>query len=124
MARTVSMSIAEFMNKEPERVSKFHQKITIPLATVPFMLPTPVQAVYNDGQMTKDVNEAFAPVFDLLRATGLPVAGIVLSVAAYNFMFAKTDRGWRLVFGAGIGYVILNLIPLALQILTRIGDQF
>ena len=75
-------------------------------------------------QMTKDVNEAFAPVFDLLRATGLPVAGIVLSVAAYNFMFAKTDRGWRLVFGAGIGYVILNLIPLAFQILTRIGDQF
>ena len=49
MARTVSMSIAEFMNKEPERVSKFHQRVTIPLATVPFMLPTPVQAVYNNG---------------------------------------------------------------------------
>ena len=128
MSRTVSMSIGEFMEgKDSKPISHLHKLVTYPLVTI-VLYPGSVSAAetpysYNNGDITGFVNESAAPVFDLFRAAGLPVAGIVLSWAAFQFMGDRPEKGWRLIKGAGIGYIVLNLVPFALTLLTNIGDH-
>jgi hypothetical protein len=125
MSKTVSMSIGEFMGrKDSKSISHLHKFVTYPLVTVVFH-PTGASAAtsYQKGDLTGVVNESAAPIFDLFRAAGLPVAGIILSWAAFQFMADRPEKGWRLVKGTGIGYIVLNLVPFGLQLLTDIGDQ-
>lgn len=125
MARTVSMSIGEFMRgEEPFKVTTFQKFVTYPLVSLPFFDPliAGAESTYNSGDMTKTVDGLFAPIMDLMRAAGLPVCGVMLGYAAFLFMCAKNERAWRLIQGAGIGYIVLNLIPLILNIFTQIGN--
>jgi hypothetical protein len=112
--------------KEPvKKVPSLQNAIIIPAALSLFhsskaFAASPNQ--YNEVNWSQLANEATQPIFDLLIAAGIPVAGIAIGVAAYCFMFGKERKGWRIMLGAGLGVIILYLIPLGMYVLSTIGN--
>lgn len=42
--------------------------------------------------------------------------------SCFFFMLGNSEKAWSMIMNAGLGYVLINLSPLFLQILKHIGE--
>lgn len=135
--RTQSMSISEFMSgnyKQKKRrskkkvVQKVATSIAIPLiAAKPAFAATPeaipVGATQFIGEKTLEViAHALDPLVDLMVALSFPVCSVIIVGSCFFFMLGKSERGWSGIQNAGLGYVLIQIMPMLLGVLKEIGN--
>ncbi len=64
---------------------------------------------------------ALEPLVQVLMAISFPVASVIMVGACFFFMFGNKERGWDTIMNAGLGYVLIQMSPLFLEILRTIG---
>jgi hypothetical protein len=77
---------------------------------------------YVKGQAKEKIIEAFMPLVDLIQALSYPIALVMLTGGALMFMINQKDKGISLIQNASIGYILVQLMPLMMQLLVGIGN--
>ncbi len=65
---------------------------------------------------------ALDPVVQILVAISFPIASVIMVGACFFFMLGNSEKAWSMIMNAGLGYVLINLSPLFLQILKQVGE--
>ncbi|QVY60907.1 hypothetical protein [Cytobacillus gottheilii] len=136
--KTQTMSISAFMSgsyKKEKPKKKYGQlarrigtSIAIPLiAAKPAFAATPeavpVAATQFIGEKTLEViAHALDPLIDLMVALSFPVCSIIIVGSCFFFMLGKSERGWSGIQNAGLGYVLIQIMPMLLGVLKEIGS--
>ncbi|WP_205161161.1 hypothetical protein [Niallia nealsonii] len=103
--------------------------IAIPLILAkPVFAASPINVVPVDakewmGEQTLSmIAHALDPLVDVLVALSFPVASVIIVGACFFFMFDKSDKAWGMITNAGLGYVLIQISPLILNVLKQIGS--
>lgn len=62
------------------------------------------------------------PVVQILVAISFPIASVIMVGACFFFMLGNSEKAWSMIMNAGLGYVLIQLSPLFLDILRVIGE--
>lgn len=62
------------------------------------------------------------PVVDILVALSFPVASVVIVGACFFFIFGNAEKAWGMIQNAGLGYVLIQVSPLILNVLKQVGN--
>ena len=62
------------------------------------------------------------PVVDVLVALSFPVASVVIVGACFFFIFGNAEKAWSMIQNAGLGYVLIQVSPLILNVLKQVGN--
>lgn len=95
----------------------------LPLAFAPMTKAVPASAhetvtVMAQGQMYDKMIVAFNPLIDLIQALAYPIAMVVVLGGAIMVMINQKEKGYSMMMGAGLGYVLVNMTPMILNILV------
>ncbi|WHY93742.1 hypothetical protein QNK12_09895 [Neobacillus cucumis] len=136
-------SVKEFMNRgrfdvepgltEKEKKVFFESGVLIPLAVAPFLkakvifaneaIPVTAAASANAAVTTSAIYDkmlhAFDPLITLIQAVSYPIAMVVVLGGALFIMIGNKEKGFTMMQGAGLGYVLVQLTPLFLKILVE-----
>ncbi|MED1603599.1 hypothetical protein [Alkalihalophilus marmarensis] len=77
---------------------------------------------YVKGAAKEKIIEAFMPLVDMIQALSYPIALVMLTGGALMFMINQKDRGLGLIQNASIGYILVQLMPMMMQLLVGIGS--
>jgi hypothetical protein len=133
--KTQRMSIKEFMNNEKsysrkKSVVKFGAALplaVLPMTTISAQASTvesyPVASMTSD-QIYDKMLTAFEPINTLIQALAYPVAGIVVLFGAVMVLISQKEKGFTLMSNAGLGIILVNLMPMLLSILVEIMKGF
>ena len=97
------------------------------LAQTPVFTPMPVSSpeLIPTGYIAEKSLETFAnildPVIQILVSISFPVASVIMVGACFFFMFGNSEKAWGMIMNAGLGYVLIQLSPLFLDILREVG---
>lgn len=72
---------------------------------------------------TRTLAHALDPLVDILVAISLPVASVVMVGGCFFFMFGNSEKAWTMIQNAGLGYVLIQLSPLFIDILEKVGTS-
>lgn len=61
------------------------------------------------------------PLVQILVAISFPIASVIMVGACFFFMLGNSEKAWQTIFNAGLGYVLIQMSPLFLNILREIG---
>ncbi|MGN7116013.1 hypothetical protein [Lysinibacillus odysseyi] len=89
-----------------------------PSSTVDGMIQTGVIADTSLEVLATILN----PVIDILVAISFPIASVIMVGACFWFMIGNSEKGWSMIMNAGLGYVLIQLSPLFLEILRTVGE--
>lgn len=128
--KTERMTIKEFMNHQEKRNTMKQTALfgSLPLAFMPLMNTTASAATYESSpvvSMTSDqiytkMLTAFEPITTLIQALAYPVASIVVLVGAIFVMIDRKDKGFDMMSSAALGLILINMLPMLLNILVEI----
>lgn len=62
------------------------------------------------------------PLVQLMVAISFPIASVIMIGGMFFFMIGNTEKAWSTIFNASLGYVLIQLSPLFLQILRQVGE--
>lgn len=62
------------------------------------------------------------PMVQIMVAISFPIASVIMIGACFFFMFGNSERAWNMIMNAGLGYVLIQLSPLFLEILREVGE--
>ncbi|MGN7402703.1 hypothetical protein ACTHO0_22880 [Cytobacillus praedii] len=133
-----TLSIKEFMageykdEKKQKKVGKLVRRIGTSIA-VPLFLAKPAFAATTEAvpatakewlgeQTLSALAHVLDPVVDILVALAFPVASVVIVGACFLFMFGSAERAWTMIQNAGLGYVLIQVSPLILNVLKQVGN--
>jgi hypothetical protein len=83
--------------------------------------PQVVEVVAIPDAAKEKIIHAFDPLTDLIMSLSLPVAGIMLTGGALMIMIGRKDAGYKLIFDAAMGYILIQLTPLFISLLAGVG---
>ena len=84
------------------------------------VMATPSEIV--KGAAKEKIIEAFMPLVDMIQALSYPIALVMLTGGALMFMINQKDKGLGLIQNASIGYILVQLMPMMMQLLVGIGN--
>lgn len=73
--------------------------------------------VPRNEEMQKKMMEAFMPIIELAQAMAYPVALLVVMCGGLFILIGK-DKGWDMMQRAGLGYVLIMILPMLLNVLV------
>ncbi|KYD11095.1 hypothetical protein B4102_2279 [Heyndrickxia sporothermodurans] len=92
-------------------------------AIMPVASAVPVGAKEWMGEQTLSaLAHVLDPVVDILVALSFPIASVVIVGACFMFMFGNSEKGWSMIQNAGLGYVLIQVSPLILNVLKQVGN--
>lgn len=62
------------------------------------------------------------PVVQVLVAISFPIASVIMITGCFFFMLGNSEKAWSTIMNAGLGYVLIQMSPLFLDILKTIGE--
>lgn len=83
-------------------------------------IPQP-QGIIADASLEMLAN-VLDPVTQILVAISFPIASVIMIGACFFFMIGNTEKAWSMIMNAGLGYVLIQLSPLFLEILRKVGE--
>lgn len=132
-----AMSISEFMSGDYKipKVKKAWKKKAKKIGTsiaVPLVLAKPVLAAtpeaipvgatqYIGAKTLETIAHALDPLVELMVALSFPVCSVIIVGSCFFFMFGKSERAWSGIQNAGLGYVLMQIMPMLLNVLKEIG---
>lgn len=98
------------------------------LAQAPAITPTPmyspemVPVGFIADKSLETLANVLDPVIQILVAISFPIASVIMIGACFFFMFGNSEKAWSMIMNAGLGYVLIQLSPLFLDILREVGN--
>lgn len=65
---------------------------------------------------------ALDPLVQILVAISFPIASVIMVGACFFFMIGNPEKAWSMIMNAGLGYVLIQISPLFLDILRNVGE--
>lgn len=62
------------------------------------------------------------PLVQIMVAISFPIASVIMIGACFFFMLGNSEKAWGMIMNAGLGYVLIQLSPLFLEILRQVGE--
>ncbi|MEH7121204.1 hypothetical protein V7128_27945 [Neobacillus vireti] len=62
------------------------------------------------------------PLVDIMVALAFPVASVIIVGSCFFFMFDRAEKGFDTIMKAGLGYVLIQVSPLILDVLKQVGN--
>jgi hypothetical protein len=87
---------------------------------VPVGEVVPVGAIA--GSVTEKIIHAFDPLIELMVSLSLPIAGVMLTGGALMIMIGQKEMGFRLIMNSALGYVLVQMSPLFIDLLAGVGS--
>jgi hypothetical protein len=119
---------------EKQRVL-FHPKLTalasfaVPVTLLTGMSPSAFAqnaqaAIPAMSAATKTkILHAFDPLIDLVQSLSYPIAGVMIAGGCLFIMVGNRERGMQMLQNAAIGYILVQLSPMLLELLVGIGSS-
>lgn len=126
MGKVQSMSISEFMSGD-WKVSKKEKIAFASLASMslyPLMISKPASAGAISGVITEKTVNAFEPIVDLVQGLSYPIGIIVMMCGGIIWMIGNKEKGLGLITNAGMGYIIVQMVPLGMKLLVEVAKTF
>lgn len=92
---------------------------------VPVMAPVAVEVgakAWMGEQALSTLAHALDPVVDILVALSFPIASVVIVGSCFLFMFGNSEKAWTGIQNAGLGYVLIQVSPVILDVLKQVGS--
>ncbi|CAH1208219.1 hypothetical protein PAECIP111891_03178 [Paenibacillus allorhizoplanae] len=98
----------------------FAQTVT---TAAPFVSETvPAMAVMSDAFKGK-ILHAFDPLINLIQSLSYPIAGVMIAGGCLFIMVGNREKGMQMLQNAAIGYILVQLSPMILELLVGIGGH-
>ncbi|MED4354800.1 hypothetical protein P9265_21205 [Schinkia azotoformans] len=139
-------TIGEFMNGEyriqhavkkmNKRLIRLGIKVVVTVVAGSFMLDIslpmafaqtitheaiPVNALTESFGST--VNKALQPLIDVLKESARPISGVMVTAGCLRYMIGQQEQGIDMIQKAAIGYILVMLSPMILNIITGVGNS-
>lgn len=62
------------------------------------------------------------PLINLMVAISFPIASVIIIGGCFFFMIGNSEKAWDTIFKAALGFVLIQLSPLFLDILRNVGE--
>lgn len=94
-------------------------------ATIPVNMASPevIQTGIIADKSLETLATVLDPVVQILTAISFPIASVIMVGACFFFMLGNSEKAWQMIMNAGLGYVLIQLSPLFLQILRTVGES-
>lgn len=136
VAKVQSMSISQFMSgqhkkKRPRLGTAAKTSISLPIVgalSTKYAFAAETEAIPAGAAdwMGEKTLQALAhvldPVVDIMVALSFPVASVIIVGACFFFMLGNSERAWGTITNASLGYVLIQVSPLILNVLKQIGN--
>lgn len=100
---------------------------TAPLLTIPVLAqavyPEAVPAAALTDAVKNKIIHAFDPLINVVQALSYPVAAVMITTGCLFIMVGNKEKGMNMLTMAGIGYILVQLSPVIMQILVGIGGM-
>jgi hypothetical protein len=93
--------------------------------TVPVAAPIVVEASAKEwmGEQTLSaLAHVLDPLVDIMVALSFPIASVIIVGSCFFFMFNQSEKAWEMIMKAGLGYVLIQVAPLILDVLKKVGE--
>jgi hypothetical protein len=80
----------------------------------------PAMAVMSEAFKGK-VLHAFDPLINLIQSLSYPIAGVMIAGGCLFIMVGNREKGMQMLQNAAIGYILVQLSPMILELLVGIG---
>ncbi len=84
----------------------------------PNVIPTGVIA---DASLTA-LATVLDPIVELLVAISFPIASVIVVCAFFLIMIGNKEKAFDMMMHAGLGYILIQLSPMFLEILKQVGE--
>lgn len=115
--KTKTYDFREFIRCEHVVDVKPPKMSLIPLATAPLWHTMTVHAAEQSIQ--SQMMTAFNPLIDLIQGMAYPVAMVCVLGGALFVMIGNNEKGFSMMQKAGLGYVIVMIAPMILNVLVE-----
>jgi hypothetical protein len=116
--RTKTYDFKEFMRGEHEKKRKTPTASLIPLATAPVWSNALKVSAETTTSIADKMIKAFDPLINLIQGMAYPVAMVVVLGGALFVMIGNSEKGFSMMQKAGLGYVIVMIAPMILNVLV------
>ena len=89
-----------------------------PNMTTPEVIPTG----YIADTSLEMLANVLDPLIQLMVAISFPIASVIMIGSCFYFMLGNNEKAWSGIMSAGMGYVVIQLSPLFLDILRKVGE--
>lgn len=124
-------SVADVLPQIKKRM-RFDPKLTalmsfaVPLisfapVTHVFAAPTAVPVMAADTKAK--IIHALDPLINLIISLSYPIAGVMIAGGCLMIMIGSRERGMQILQNAAIGYILVQLTPMMLNLLVGIGGS-
>ncbi|MEI2356041.1 hypothetical protein [Mesobacillus zeae] len=119
-------TISEFMRSEtkaPRRSGtavKAAVGVGIALVSLTFGDVSLAAAGAVDAAVTAKVVTMFTPLVDLVRALSYPISLVMMLGGGLCVMIGLSERGFSMIQRAGLGYVLVQMLPILMDLLVEI----
>lgn len=130
--KTEVMSIKEFLHgkekKEPKpSIMKYAVKGTAIAGTLVLSLTFGDVSFASAGTVnavvTEKVVNAFNPLIELVQALSYPIGLTMMLGGGLFIMIGNNDRGLGMIQKAGLGYILIQMLPLLMDLLVEIAKS-
>jgi hypothetical protein len=144
--RTESMTISQFLHRNDNKKSMKDKMIEIGerfkdhgvratvSTSVPLLLlskyvatsyahPQAVTTAAIPDAVKSKIVHAFDPLIELVTALSYPIAGVMIAGGCLFIMVGNREKGMSMIQTAAIGYILVQLSPLFLDLLVGIGEM-
>ncbi|SDI16626.1 hypothetical protein SAMN05192534_12389 [Alteribacillus persepolensis] len=119
-------TISEFMNPQPKAKRKV-SSVTVPLLLAGGATPAMAQephavTVSVNGAIKEKIVGSFDPLVELITHLSYPVATVMVTGGALMVMIGLKEKGYSTIQTASIGFILVQMAPLLLELLFGIGE--
>lgn len=120
-ATTIPVTSSSIMATIPPPVQIPSMPVSTTLQQMPPVIAEPLGIVTDTSlEMLANVLD---PLLQLMVAVSFPIASVIMVGACFYFMFGNSEKAWDMIGKAALGYVIIQLSPLFLEILRKVGES-
>lgn len=124
-------TISEFMNGKRDDVVPFDKRkaikigvtVGVTVLSLSFGDVSFAAAGVVDGAVTAKVVAAFNPLVELVRALSYPIGLVMMLGGGLFVMVGNADRGFGMIQKAGLGYVLIQMLPILMDLLVEIAKS-
>jgi len=93
--------------------------LPIDITATPEMIPTGFIA---DSSLEMLAN-VLDPLVQIMMAISFPIASVIMIGGSFFFLLGNSEKAWQTIFNSALGYIIIQMSPLFLEILRQIGES-
>jgi Type IV secretion system pilin len=73
------------------------------------------------GVVYEKITNAFMPLVELVKGLSYPIALVIMSGGALMLMLGNKEKGYSMIQNAAIGYILVQMMPMLMEMLVEIA---